>query len=330
MLFTFVVPVLPLWWLAHHFLELLTGAAVLATSLALALYAASHRPGAVLATSASGVPAYDYWMGRELHPRVGAVDLKEFCELYPGMAAWAVLNLAFAHYQLLTTGHVRAPSRLARCACCARARRRSVRGVQVSAHMLFINAGQLLYIADSVFCEAAILTTMDITTEGFGFMLAFGDLAWVPFVFTTQAKYIAERGSALPAAGLAAAAALNAVGYYIFRAANAQKNAFRRDPGAPSVRHLKSLPTARGTRLICSGWWGLARHINYTGDWLMGLSWCLACGFGSAVPYVYAAYFAALLAHRERRDDAMCRQKYGADWDAYCERVPYRLIPRVY
>jgi hypothetical protein len=27
---------------------------------------------------------------------------------------------------------------------------------------------------------------MDITTDGFGFMLAFGDLAWVPFTYTLQ------------------------------------------------------------------------------------------------------------------------------------------------
>ncbi len=38
---------------------------------------------------------------------------------------------------------------------------------------------QLAYILDALWHEAAILTTMDITTDGFGFMLAFGDLAWV-------------------------------------------------------------------------------------------------------------------------------------------------------
>ena len=38
-----------------------------------------------------------------------------------------------------------------------------------------------LYVADALYNERAILSTMDITTDGFGFMLAFGDLAWVPF-----------------------------------------------------------------------------------------------------------------------------------------------------
>ena len=37
---------------------------------------------------------------------------------------------------------------------------------------------QALYVLDALWFEPAILTTMDITTDGFGFMLAFGDLAW--------------------------------------------------------------------------------------------------------------------------------------------------------
>ena len=40
--------------------------------------------------------------------------------------------------------------------------------------------------------QKAILTTMDITTDGFGFMLAFGDLVWVPFTYTLQAKYLVD------------------------------------------------------------------------------------------------------------------------------------------
>jgi Delta14-sterol reductase len=196
--------------------------------------------------------------------------------------------------------------------------------------MAFVNISQFLYIAHAVHFEPSILTTMDITTEGFGFMLSYGDLAWVPFIFSTQSKYLVERGQELPLPGILAAAALGAVGYYIFQGANSQKDQFRTDPYHPSVVHLQTLATARGTRLICSGWWGLARHINYTGDWLIGLSWCLVCGFGCLVPYVYSLYFAVLLIHRERRDDRSCCRKYGEDWGKYCARVPYRLIPCVY
>jgi protein-S-isoprenylcysteine O-methyltransferase Ste14 len=62
----------------------------------------------------------------------------------------------------------------------------------------------------------------------------------------------------------------------------------------------------------------------------MGVSWCLATGWGSVVPYFYAAYFAVLLLHRAGRDDVKCRGKYGKDWELYCREVPYQIIPGVY
>ena len=58
---------------------------------------------------------------------------------------------------------------------------------------------------------------MDITTDGFGYMLAFGDLAWVPFTYTLQARYLVNHDPAHSTAALAAIAALNLVGYAIFR-----------------------------------------------------------------------------------------------------------------
>lgn len=58
--------------------------------------------------------------------------------------------------------------------------------------MVLINAFQLLYVLDGLWYEPSILSTMDITSEGFGYMLAFGDLVWVPFTYCIQAKYIAE------------------------------------------------------------------------------------------------------------------------------------------
>ena len=118
-------------------------------------------------------------------------------------------------------------------------------------------------------------------------------------------------------------------GYFLFRGANSQKDAFRRNPDDPNVKHLKFLQTKRGTKLLTSGWWGMARKINYTGDFIMGLSWCMTCGFHSIVPYFYAIYFAILLMHRSIRDDHMCQEKYGDDWQIYKKIVPYRFIPGI-
>ena len=92
---------------------------------------------------------------------------------------------------------------------------------------------------------------------------------------------------------------------------------------------MKTLNTKRGTKLIVSGWWGLARKINYTGDWIMGLAWCMFTGFSSIIPYFYAIYFAILLIHRAWRDDEACTHKYGKDWSVYKKKVPYVFIPKV-
>ncbi len=82
----------------------------------------------------------------------------------------------------------------------------------------------------------------------------------------------------LSTAAVAGIVALQALGYLVFRGANSQKDLFRRDPAHPRVAGLRTMPTERGTRLIISGWWGIARHINYTGDWMMG--WALGLGWG--------------------------------------------------
>jgi Delta14-sterol reductase len=88
---------------------------------------------------------------------------------------------------------------------------------------------------------------------------------------------------------------LKGLGYLTFRGSNSQKDQFRRDPSHPSVSRLQTIKTERGRQLLVSGWWGIARHINYFGDWIMAWSWCLPCSFSSIVPYFYVVYFGVLL-----------------------------------
>jgi delta14-sterol reductase len=68
---------------------------------------------------------------------------------------------------------------------------------------------------------------MDITTDGFGYMLAAGDLFWVPFTYSLQARYLAFRPVELGPIRTAAVLAVNLLGYYIFRDSNGEKNDFR-------------------------------------------------------------------------------------------------------
>ena len=254
----------------------------------------------------TGRPFYDYFMGTALNPRIGNLDLKLFCEARPGMIFWMLMNLSIAAKQYELHGTVTVP-------------------------MLLVVGFQSIYLIDYFIHEEAVLTTWDIKHEKFGWMLCWGDLVWLPFTYTLQAQYLVNHTHDLPAWGIAAIVVLNLTGYAIFRGANIQKHYFRRNPNrAVWGRPAEYIKTARGSLLLTSGWWGFSRHMNYFGDLMIALSWCLPAAFGSPLPYFHIVYFTILLLHRERRDDAMCLAKYGKDWLRYRARVPWRIVPGLY
>ena len=249
---------------------------------------------------------YDYFLGVSLNPRIGPFDLKYFCESRPGLILWVVMDLSLAAKQYQLHGRLSTP-------------------------MILVVCFQLLYVADYFFHEEAILTTWDIKYERFGWMLCWGDLVWVPFTYCLQALYLVDHTHELTAPAAVAIVALNMLGYFLFRAANIQKHRFRTNPsGLVWGRRPEYIRTEQGALLLTSGWWGVARHLNYLGDLMMGLAWCLPALFEHPLPYFYFVYFLILLVHRERRDHQMCQKKYGKDWEAYCARVRWRIIPGVY
>jgi len=254
----------------------------------------------------TGTPLYDFFMGTSLNPRAGTFDFKLFSEARPGLILWVLINFSAAAKQYELHHAVTTP-------------------------MMLVCLFHLLYIADYYFHEEAILTTWDIKHENFGWMLAFGDLVWVPFTYTVQALYLVDHAHDLPLYGTLGIVALNMAGYYVFRTANIQKHRFSRDPGSLIWGRMPAfIQTARGTKLLTSGFWGIARHANYFGDLMMALAWCLPCLFDNLIPYFYFIYFTILLVHRERRDNAMCHAKYGKDWEEYTSRVRWRILPGVY
>ncbi|KAK9432831.1 ergosterol biosynthesis ERG4/ERG24 [Lipomyces doorenjongii] len=292
-------------FVADHFLGLITASIGSAFVLAFFVYFKSFgNPKTILAYGGNtGKPIFDWFIGRELNPRIGMFDIKLFCELRPGMFLWAIINVAEAHLQYRKFGYI-------------------------SDSMILSNIFQFIYIIDSSILEAKNLTMIDITTDGFGFMLAFGDLALVPFTYTLQTRFLATHPVNLTWLGIAGIVTLKAIGYYIFRSSNSQKNAFR--SGDPSVAHLKYIETKSGSKLLISGWWGISRHINYFGDWLMSIAWCAVTGFNTPITYYYSLYFAILLIHRESRDEAKCSEKYGDDWKEYKRIVRWKIIPYLY
>jgi protein-S-isoprenylcysteine O-methyltransferase Ste14 len=251
-------------------------------------------------------PLEAYFVGAALNPRSGPLDWKFFCESRPGMILWVLIDLSFAATQWLKYG-------------------------QLSNGMLLVCAFQVLYVADYFVHEDAILTTWDIRHEPFGFMLCWGSLVWVPFTFSLQGLYLVDHPQQLPWPAAVALLAFNLLGYAIFRGANLQKHRFRKAPETRIWgRPAEYIETQRGTRLLVSGFWGMARHSNYLGDLMMGLAWCMTTGFAAPLTYFYFIYFVSLLIHRERRDHDHCARKYGADWEKYTARVRWRILPFVY
>lgn len=254
----------------------------------------------------SGHFFYDYFMGTALNPRTGSFDHKLFNEARPGLILWVAINLSIAAKQYQTTGAVSWP-------------------------MIAVGFFHFWYVADYYFHEEAILSTWDIRHENFGWMLCWGDLAWVPFSYTLQALYLLTHPHPIPDWAVIPIAVLNFAGFAIFRGANIQKHNFRKDPEKPIWgQKPEYILTQKGTTLLVSGFWGIGRHLNYLGDLMMGLAWCLVSGFHNVLPYFYIIYFTILLVHRERRDHVHCAAKYGADWDRYCEKVRWRILPGIY
>ena len=169
--------------------------------------------------------------------------------------------------------------------------------------------------------------TWDIVAEKFGGMLVWGDYVLVPFFYSLPGWFLIDSVAPLPAAAVVGLVMLYIFGFWLFRGANEQKHRFKLDP--TSRIWGRPAETLDG-RLLVSGFWGIGRHLNYTGEICIYLAFALTTGFDSLVPYILPAWLAGLLVHRAFRDDRRCRDKYGELWTAYTARARFRMIPLIY
>lgn len=312
----FRLEVLSSTFIFDHWGEILWVANGLGISLAIFVYVkALYFPSHPEDRKFSGNALYDFFMGVELNPRLGPIDLKLFFNGRPGIVAWTLINLSFASAQYARYG-------------------------SLSNSMILINILQGLYVLYFFWKEAWYLKTIDIHHDHFGWMLAWGDSVWLPFMYTLQALYLVFNPVELSFAYALFVLVFGLVGFYIFASANHQKDHFRMHEGQVVIwgKKADSLSctyrtqdgTVRQTRLLKSGWWGIGRHMNYTGDLILSLAYSFACGLDSLFPYFYFVFLAILLVHRCLRDEERCRLKYGAAWQAYTQEVPWRLIPHVW
>jgi len=293
---------LPSDWLWTHRRSGLFGAWILG----LAFTAAIVLP----APSVQRSLAVDLFLGRRLNPRLpsGALDAK--MALYLLGATMLGLNLlSFAAHHVKTFPNDPSP------------------GVLI--HVALFG----WFLVDYLLFERVHLYTYDLFAERVGFKLGWGCLVFYPYFYAVGLWSVCERPNPERSTGwFVVATVLFFAGWCLSRGANLQKFWFKLDPNRPFLGVLPPAAVRDGERaLLCSGFWGISRHVNYLGEILMATGLALSLGLPFALgPWLYPLYYVALLLPRERDDDRRCAAKYGALWQEYCRRVPWRIVPKVY
>jgi delta14-sterol reductase len=281
-----------------HFVALWIAANVFAFAHSFALYFAGRsRPGA----ERHGGFFADFAYGVELNPRWLGVDLKMFA-YRPSLMGLFVLNASFAYVQWETYG-------------------------TLSTAMVLYQAFTFVYVFNYFQFEYGMLHTWDVISERFGLMLVWGDYALVPFCYSVTGWFLVHRMEPLHPALLVVLPVLFVFGLWVFRGANSQKDRFKRDP---QVRIWGRPAETIGGRILVSGFWGIGRKLNYSGEICVYLAWTSLAGFDSIIPWLLPMWLVGLLGHRAWRDDKRCREKYGPLWEEYCRRARFKMVPFLY
>ncbi|HEY8123585.1 MAG TPA: hypothetical protein VII78_19855 [Myxococcota bacterium] len=292
--------------IAQHFWSLLIVALALSAAITAALLAWGRRAGPVCRSPEGSdlpLPAFvrEIWFGNECNPEFLGVDLKMF--LYqPSLIGAYLMNVSFAFAQWERHG-------------------------AVTPQMLCLCFFWFTYLFSHYVKEEFMLSTWDVLAENFGFMLVWGDLAYVPFLYSLPGWWMVDATRPFPIGAWLPLVAFHFAALAIFRQSNWQKERFKQDPTAPIWGRP---PRLVGGKLLASGYWGIGRKVNYTGEILVYVSFALCAGFASPWPYALPLALLGLLVHRARRDDRRCRAKYGALWLEYGQIARWRVIPFLY
>lgn len=195
------------------------------------------------------------------------------------------------------------------------------------------------FLSEYLLQEEPHLYTYDLFAEKLGFKLIWGCFVFYPYFYCigiyslTDIKPVEDitfNKSIL-------IVILYFIGWGITRGANLQKFYYRQNPNNNFFFFgFIEQKTIHDTRILCSGFWGLARHFNYMGEIIQGFALALpayyACNtrIKQYLPFLYPLYYCILFITRQIDDDAVCAAKYGLKWDEYMKMVPYRIIPFVY
>lgn len=268
-------------------------------------------------SGSSGSIITDFYWGMELYPRILGWDVKMFTNCRAGMMFWAIGILCFCDKNMqVHGGHLQL-------------------GMAVNVSL------QLIYITKFFFWEMGYMCSMDIQHDRAGYYICWGCLVWVPAVYTSHSFYLAEHAPDLSWPVALVIFLLGTLMIFINFDSDNQRYVFRQTHGkcllwGKEPEHIvatyktSTSSTARTSLLLLDGWWKVSRHFHYVPEILASLFWSLpALDTGFVGPYFYVVYLTILLTDRAFRDDDRCRKKYGSYWEEYCEKVPYKIVPKL-
>lgn len=264
-------------------------------------------------SGSSGNWIFDYYWGMELYPRLFGFDGKMFTNCRFGMMSWPLILISFAAKQNELYG--------------------------LSNSMLIAVALQLLYVSKFFVWETGYLRSIDIMHDRAGYYICWGCLVWVPGIYTSPTLYLVNHPNRL-SLGWAlfiflAGAACVMVNYLAdrqrqtVRATNGKCKVWGKNPELTLANYVTEKGEPQQNILLSSGWWGISRHFHYIPEILAAFFWSVPALFDNFLPYFYVVFLTVLLFNRAFRDEQRCSQKYGNDWNAYCQKVRYKLIPYI-
>eukprot|EP00760_Papus_ankaliazontas_P038166 PhM_4_TR8898/c0_g1_i1/m.88105/K00213/DHCR7; 7-dehydrocholesterol reductase len=270
---------------------------------------------------------FDYYCGRELHPRLWFFDIKQFTNCRFGMMLWPVLVVSAVGAEYKRFGTV--------------------------SNAGLVTAGlQMAYLTKFFHWEKGYFSTIDMMHDRAGYYLCWGCICWVPSLYANASIFMANapHTSDMTNAEAIACAVFGIIMLFFNYDCDLQRGRFRtamsagkefRILGRPAKYMTATYKTEDGkvhtSSLLLSGYWGMSRHLNYLTELLFTLAFCLPSAFvgttgctGGLVGFFYLIFLTALLVDRSYRDDARCKSKYGDTWAKYCEQVPYKIVPYIF
>ena len=203
---------------------------------------------------------------------------------------------------------------------------------------LYLHAAMWVwFVADYFAFERVQLFTFDIIEERVGMKLIGGCIVVYACLYPVALWFLADVPApdidpAYNALWLGGAAVVFLAGWVITRGANLQKYTFKRAPDRAFLGFMQPTTISDGKKtILCGGFWGASRHMNYFGEILEALGMALALGhFTNFWAWIYFVYLVVFFVVRERIDDGRCAAKYGELWTEYRAKTRYRLVPGVY